>query len=305
MRQILAYHVKIVLLSLLLLGELALAMPKYNVLVTGAFRGLGLEIGRELLAQGHRVAFAGRNLEDAPVESKDQRQALAVAMDLANSGSIENGLAEIVNKWGGVDVIIHNAGTMIMEPGQTVERETLQHSSAVNFLGPVHLTQLALPLFKQQKFGRVIYLSSAAAIMREENLAAYAATKSAAETFFRTMARDIRKDQEFSGVDLDISVLRLSFVRGEYNPQISGNKKNIKSSMTKLMTWLRNNSPTSTATVSELIGKTIMNDDAPEFINVGLDGALTSTMAKMPPSVQNACSGFLIGALELTGQLKD
>lgn len=275
----------------------AVSPPKV-VLITGSFRGLGLKIAEDLLEKGHFVALSGRNLEDAPEWIKSGRMgnhAMAVQLDLADPSSMEKALKDIVTKWGRIDSLVHNANVTIMEPAFKISEKDLNVALKTNFMGPVNLTQMALPYFQRQKFGRIIYLSSAATLLNESNLAAYNATKSAAESYFFTLEGDIKSSPEFQGADVDVRVVRLAFVRSDYEPvvkldQLPPDQKGF----TRLMAFMRHHSPTTDESVSSVILKTLADPEASRLINLGIDGKLMLMASYLPKVVRHSCENLLI-----------
>ena len=120
-----------------------------------------------------------------------------------------------------------------------------------HFRGPVRLTQLAVPIFRRQRFGRVIYLSSAATLLHEPDMAAYNASKAASEAYFLTLADELKRSSDFRGHDIDVTVLRLSFVKSDYEPkvQVAESVGADRRAFVRVMSFLRNHSPTTAVQV--------------------------------------------------------
>jgi NADP-dependent 3-hydroxy acid dehydrogenase YdfG len=275
--------------------------PHQTVLITGAFRGLGELLAKDLIKRGHKVILAGRSLSTAPAWISTEPNARGIEMDMSDYKSIEAGYATALSAWGHIDAIIHNAGQVSMTPAYAIDMNDLDRVMRINFSGPIHLTQLALQSMQQNKFGRVIYISSAAAILPEKNMAVYSAGKAAAERMFTTMNQEVCTAREFAGCDIDLSVMRLTFVKGDYEPAVvasdvddTQNKKFIE-----FMRFLRNNSPTDVHTVSELVHSYLIDLEPPELVTVGLDGLFVRVFAALPRSVRDFCTNAFAGLVSV------
>lgn len=283
----------LILFTILAFDVQASDRPEHPVvLITGAFRGLGLGVGESLIAHGYRVVFAGRNTLDVPKRIAENPNALVVRLDLADDSSFQPAIETIIARWGRLDVVVHNAGIVVASASDQISMDELQKSAVTNFMGPVHLTQHVIKLFKAQRFGRIIYISSASSILRQPGLAMYTSTKMAAEGYFETLAGELRAQQD--QYDVDVSVLRLSFVRGDYTPTVASHAgANVDPDLEAMMAWLRNHSPTSVQTVADSVQKVIEADNASPLTNIGIDGKTMGLYSLLPRSVQDTCSRFL------------
>jgi NAD(P)-dependent dehydrogenase (short-subunit alcohol dehydrogenase family) len=135
-------------------------------LISGANRGLGLEIGKQLLGIGWNVIFAARNMhEGRPLVNKLREQwktAWYHQLDVTDEQSISD-LAEYVEETcGRLDVLINNAAILIEENHMAMDMELddLHKTMAVNFYGPLMLTREMIPFFRDSADARVINVSS-------------------------------------------------------------------------------------------------------------------------------------------------
>lgn len=155
-----------------------------RVLITGASKGIGRSIATELLARGHDVIATARNpetLADLPVS-------LALPLDVTSQESID----EAIDAAGPIDVMISNAGEIIVASVEDSPIAEIERLFAVNTVGAVRVTQAVVPQMRARGTGRLIYMSSAVASVALPLIGAYAATKHALDTFAETLALELR-----------------------------------------------------------------------------------------------------------------
>lgn len=140
-----------------------------NILVTGASRGIGKAIAKNLITLGHEVFVSARN-EELLKEYKNY-----CVCDLANG--IEK-LGEYI-KANEIDVLVNNAGEYIYSAIENMTYEQIEHITKVNFEAPMYLISKAIPYMKLKKWGRIINIGSISGVMGEANASLYSATKSA------------------------------------------------------------------------------------------------------------------------------
>ena len=135
-------------------------------LITGANKGIGKEIARQLGAQGYHVLIGardeGRGAEAAADLTKDGIQAHAVALDVTDQASIDGAVSQIESDYGRLDVLVNNAGIALDSggPASDTEVETLRRTYETNVFGVFAVTKALLPLLKKSGAGRIVNLSS-------------------------------------------------------------------------------------------------------------------------------------------------
>ena len=134
-----------------------------TALITGANSGLGLETARALAAKGARVVMACRNQSKAEAACQkltpgNGGELIPLELDLADLASVRRGATEVAERWGGLDLLINNAG--VMAPPRQLSAQGFELQFAVNHLGHFALTQQLLPLLRPG--GRVVHVSSGA-----------------------------------------------------------------------------------------------------------------------------------------------
>ena len=172
-------------------------------LVTGANRGIGLEIARQLASQGVRVIIGARDIAKghAAVEvlALEGQTVGAVALDVTDAASISRAVAEIEQRYGAIGILINNAGILIDAPGGfssslfDMTDGTARTTWETNVLGPVRLLQAVLPAMKARGFGRVVNVSSRAGQLSDmgSGFPAYRMSKSALNALTRIAAAEI------------------------------------------------------------------------------------------------------------------
>src|ERR1043166_10098664 len=165
-------------------------------LVTGANRGLGLEIARQLLAQGLRVVLAGRDeaathraLEALGAAGKN---ALAVRLDVTDSTTIAAARRTAEQRLGPVDVVVNNAAVLLHENDDllAIPRDAFRATFDTNVLGAIEVCRVFVPPMAERGYGRVVNVSSGAGqLARLSTYApAYSISKTALNAFTRVLA---------------------------------------------------------------------------------------------------------------------
>lgn len=161
-------------------------------LVTGASKGLGLALVKQLLALGQNVAATSRNPEVLTAAAGD-KNLLALYTDLTDNASVHQALAKTVEKFGGIDVAINNAGYGIGGSLEELTDEEVRQSFDVNVFGTINVIRNVLPYMRAQQSGHIINISSIAGFAASTGWAAYAATKFAVTGLTEVLAEDVRE----------------------------------------------------------------------------------------------------------------
>jgi NAD(P)-dependent dehydrogenase (short-subunit alcohol dehydrogenase family) len=166
-----------------------------TAIVTGGSRGIGRAIATGFAAAGARVVVASRS-EDACAEVAKEiehagGESIAVATDLGDLAQVRQMVDRAVERFGGVDIIVNNAGTMGHEPVKGLTLEAWEHTFDVDLKGPVFLVQHALPHLLESDHAAVINIISAGALMFAPFVGTYNAAKAGLLSFTRTMAAEL------------------------------------------------------------------------------------------------------------------
>jgi len=161
-------------------------------LVTGAGRGLGVDIARAALAAGHAVVATARSTESITRALGEHVDLLAVALDVTDPAAAEAAVGAAVERFGHLDVLVNNAGSFQAGFFEEMAPEAFRSQIETTLFGPVNVTRAALPQMRAQRSGLVLTISSTAGIASTGDfLTAYAASKFGVEGFMEGLASEI------------------------------------------------------------------------------------------------------------------
>lgn len=175
-------------------------------IVTGAAQGYGLEIARDLAAEGAHVVVADINVEGAQRAADELTKrygigrAKAVATDVTDGASVENAIHEVVRTYGGFDVLISNAGVLKAESVKTQPVRDFDFVTAVNYRGYFVCVQTASPVLAIQHLARpdcrsdIIQINSKSGLEGSNRNAAYAGSKFGAIGLTQSFAVELIED---------------------------------------------------------------------------------------------------------------
>lgn len=164
-----------------------------TALVTGGGTGIGRAIAEALLDEGARVAVTGRRaapLEEVARARGREGRALAIVADLTRAADRRRIVDETVRAFGGLDVLVNNAGLGLLKPLVETTDDDLEAVFAVNTLGLVALTREALPHLIRSR-GSVVNVSTVLSRGLMAGSSAYAASKAAVDQFTRAIALEL------------------------------------------------------------------------------------------------------------------
>ena len=167
-------------------------------LVTGASSGIGEATALALARAGARVAIAARRLDRLDGVARriaDLRsESLVLEADVARPDDAESIVARTVDRWGRLDVLVNNAGLMLLSPIDRARVEDWKRMLDLNLLGLMVATRAALPHMRRQKDGHVVNISSTAGRVANPDASVYAATKFGVGAFSEALRREVYKD---------------------------------------------------------------------------------------------------------------
>lgn len=163
-------------------------------LITGASRGFGRAIAKEVLVRGENVVAAVRTVSDlADLAGEFPETLLTVSMDATDGDSMDSVVADALKKWPVIDVLINNAGTGMHGAIEEVSHEETQQTFEINVFGLLRMTRTVLPVMRRQGFGHIVNISSVAGLVAAPGTGIYAATKFAVEGATESMAHELAR----------------------------------------------------------------------------------------------------------------
>lgn len=161
-------------------------------LVTGAGRGIGRAVARELSKHGMRVALTARNAEElAATAAACDGETLVRAADITDAEAIEQLYGDVETAWGPVDVLVANAGAGVSASLAKTSDEQWQQMLDLNLTAPFRCIRRAVPHMIEQEYGRVVVIASVAAKQGEPYIAAYTASKHGVLGLVRSAAAEL------------------------------------------------------------------------------------------------------------------
>ena len=159
--------------------------------ITGSARGMGVDIARAALAAGHSVVATARDSAKVAAALGEHENLLALSLDITDPAASEAAAAAAVERFGRIDVLVNNAGNFYAGYFENVSEKQLRAQMETNFFGPLNVTRAILPVMRAQHSGQVITVTSAAGLMGQEFVAAYAASKFALEGWMESLRFDL------------------------------------------------------------------------------------------------------------------
>lgn len=178
-----------------------------NIIITGTSRGIGLEVAKQFAKMGHRVLAISRKTNE---NLKTLENIALLSVDISNEKDLEKVNTYIKNNWEKVDILIHNAGSLLHKPFEETTRNDFEFIYSVNVFALASLTQVVLPYFK--KGSHVVTISSMGGIqgsMKFAGLAAYSSSKGAVITLSELLA------EEYKDKGISFNVLAIGAVQTE------------------------------------------------------------------------------------------
>ncbi|NET60098.1 MAG: SDR family oxidoreductase [Symploca sp. SIO2E6] len=191
------------------------------ILITGASSGIGAALAQRLASEfsGIRLVLAARNQEKLEVVATDCRkvgaEVLVVPTDMAQVEQVQALAQSTLSSFGRVDALVNNAGYGQMGPVELIPPEYARRQFAVNFHGPLTLTQALIPTMRQQGGGRIINVSSLGGLLAFPSGGMYSASKFALEAL-----SDVLR-MELEGFNIKVSVIEPGPVKTEFFQVVS------------------------------------------------------------------------------------
>jgi len=188
-----------------------------TAIVTGASRGIGREIALGFADEGADVILCARDetrLQQVADEITQRgRRVIAVRADVSRVADVQSVVDQTLNLFGRIDVLCNNAGLAVRGEVDELDPVDWDNVIAVNLRGPFLCSRAVLPHMKTQNYGRIVDVSSGAAVNCSPGMAVYSASKAGLNALSRTLAAELRE------YDILVNAMSPGFLKTDMNPE--------------------------------------------------------------------------------------
>jgi NAD(P)-dependent dehydrogenase (short-subunit alcohol dehydrogenase family) len=160
-------------------------------LITGAGRGLGVDLAKAALAANHAVVATGRDAAKVAAAIGDHDNLLSIKLDVTRPQDAQKAIEAAVAKFGRLDILVNNAGNFFAGFFEELDPEQIRNQMETLLFGPMNVTRAALPVMRKQRSGLLITISSTAGIAGQMFCTAYAAAKFGIEGWMESLTPEI------------------------------------------------------------------------------------------------------------------
>jgi NAD(P)-dependent dehydrogenase (short-subunit alcohol dehydrogenase family) len=159
--------------------------------ITGAGRGMGVDIAKAALAAGNAVVATGRNPDAVTQALGEADDLLVVKLDVNDPTDAQAAVTVAVERFGRIDVLVNNAGNFYAGFFEEISPEDFRAQVETTLFGPMNVTRAVLPVLRAQRSGLVVAISSTAGIVGQEFCTAYAAAKFGVEGWIESLTPEV------------------------------------------------------------------------------------------------------------------
>jgi NAD(P)-dependent dehydrogenase (short-subunit alcohol dehydrogenase family) len=160
-------------------------------LITGAGRGMGVDLAKAALAAGNVVVASGRNPERVSAALGEADDLLVVKLDVTDPDDATDAARAAVDRFGRIDVLVNNAGNFYAGFFEELSPQDFRAQVETLLFGPLNVTRAVLPVMRAQRSGLVVAISSTAGLAGAAFNSAYAAAKFAVEGWIESLAPEV------------------------------------------------------------------------------------------------------------------
>ena len=160
-------------------------------LITGAGRGLGVDIAKAALAAGHSVVATGRDPAKVSAAIGAHEALLSLQLDVTKPQDAQAAVEATMRRFGRIDVVVNNAGNFYAGFFEELSAEQIRQQIETLLFGPMNVARAVLPVMRQQRSGLLLSISSTAGIAGGMFCTAYAAAKFGIEGWMESLAPEI------------------------------------------------------------------------------------------------------------------
>ncbi|UFH56558.1 oxidoreductase [Spirosoma sp. KNUC1025] len=179
--------------------------------ITGASKGLGLSLVKQLLAAGYKVAATSRNIDDLHRAVGPVDDFLPLAVDLKTESSVAAAITGTIEQFGQIDVVVNNAGYGLLGSLEELTDEEARENFDVNVFGTLNVIRQVMPHLRRQQSGHIFNISSIAGFSGSfPGWGIYCATKFAVEGFSESLANEV------SDFGVNVTIVEPGYFRTEF-----------------------------------------------------------------------------------------
>lgn len=268
------------------------SLPRPVVLVTGCSSGIGLALAELLYKeQSYRVIVTARagSLEHLKEKFQGNERFWIRKLDVTNETERNELIREVSQTWGGVNILINNAGVSYRAVVEHMNITEEQHQFEVNYFGPVGLIRAVLPHMRKLGRGKIINVSSVSGMLAMPTMGSYSASKYALEGLSEALWYEVRP------LGINVSLIQPGFVRSKsflnvvYSAQsgpehgVEGLYADYYQHMTPFIERLMGFSFTTPASVARKVLKTMRRRNPPLWIPATFDAKLFYYLRRFVP----------------------
>jgi NAD(P)-dependent dehydrogenase (short-subunit alcohol dehydrogenase family) len=160
-------------------------------LITGAGRGMGVDITKAALKAGHKVVATGRNTDSVAKAIGEAENLLVVKLDVTSEADSAGAVNAALKMFGRIDVLVNNAANFYAGFFEELTMDQINRQLQTSLIGPMIVARAVLPVMRRQKSGHIISISSTAGLTSFDFCSAYSASKFGLEGWMQALQKEV------------------------------------------------------------------------------------------------------------------
>jgi len=260
------------------------------ILVTGCSSGIGMAIAEVLYGlRSYRVVVTSRHLDSLHTRFTEDERFWIRKLDVTSTADAEALIEEINEKWGGVNILINNAGISYRAVVEHMSEADEQRQMETNYFGPARLIRMVLPEMREGGRGKIINISSVSGMLAMPTMASYSASKAAMEGMSEALWYEVKP------LGINVCVIQPGFVRSKSFENVVYTEKSLQAkdgvglygdyylNMIPFIARLMRLSTTSPRTLAKLVVKVIRTENPPLWIPATVDAMFFYYLRRIVP----------------------
>lgn len=162
-------------------------------LITGAGRGMGVDIAKAAINAGHKVIATGRNPEKVAKALGEHDNLLVLKLDITNAVDAAAAVEAAITRFGKIDVLVNNAANFNAGYFEELSIDEIESQLSTSLFGPMKVTKAVLPVMRKQRSGHIITISSTAGLVGYTFCSAYSASKFGIEGWMESLQTEVEQ----------------------------------------------------------------------------------------------------------------